>query len=142
MNETTEEYTKIDKSRYDGTCAGCGNKYQKDQAIYVCGGKYFDSAKCVELVFTGAREKGKNTQEGSKREDKAQVSSTPRVRCPLTQRWHDDAEMITVYTRDHEPMRISQFAADVITVQYWAKVEGLWTVPRKGAEKPTEEAKA
>jgi len=109
----------------------------------VCNGKYFDSVKCVELVFTGATEKGKNnsTPEGSKKEDKAQVSSTPRVRCPLTQRFHADDEMITVYTRDHEPMRISQLAADIITVQYWAKTEGLWTVPRKSVEKPKEEAK-
>ena len=79
-----EEWTKIDKSRYDGTCAGCGNKYLKDTPIYVCGNKYFDSVRCVQLVFTGAVEKVK---EGSKREDTTQGSSsssqtsTPLVQC-------------------------------------------------------------
>jgi hypothetical protein len=139
VNKTTEEWTKIDKSRYDGTCAGCGNKYAKDDPIYVCGGKYFCSTRCVGLVFTGAVEKGKkeDTTQGS-----SSSSSTPKVRCPLTQRFHPESEMVTVYTREHLPLRVSQLAVDMITVQYWAKVEGLWTVPRKGAEKPAEEAKA
>jgi len=146
----TEEWTKIDKSRYDGTCAGCGNRYAKDDPIYVCGNKYFDSVKCVNMVFTGATEKPRKegatggVSSNANKEDKTQVSQTVRVRCPLTQRFHPENEMITVYTRDHEPMRISQLAADLITVQYWAKCEGLWTVPRKMKkdDEPVPEAKA
>ena len=96
-------------------------------------------------------ERGKPTEErlaeaptATRNDNKPPLSQTPKVRCPLTQRWHTDAEMITVYARDHEPIRISQFAADVITVQYWAKVQGLWTIPRP-TPKPTkdvQEAKA
>ena len=60
------------------------------------------------------------------------------VKCPLTGRFFPEDEMVTVYNRGMESMRISRLAADIISVQYWAKIQGLWTVPNPKKYPPSQ----
>ena len=140
MSETIDEWTKIEKSRYDGTCAGCGNKYNTNDAIYVCNGKYFDSTKCVGLVYTGAVEKGK---EGSKKEEPSTPSSTPKavtlVRC---ENCGEQVDRVTHLIRDG-PVEIDLSLCDdclwLRRASWNLKLNKLWKPTPKNA--PVMEAK-
>lgn len=132
-----EEWTKIEKSRYDGTCAGCGNKYKTNDAIFVCNSKYFDSVKCVQLVYTGAVEKG----QGSKGE--STQASTPKavtlVRCENCGSMVDHVTHVIRIGKTEIDLNICD-DCDWLRVASWnLKMNGMWKPTPK--HEPYQEAK-
>jgi len=132
-----KEPTHLDAIKWPKKCATCGEMVDKT------GWLFEHSLYCEAHKPSVEGATGGGVSNASK-EDKA-LSSTAyvaKVRCPLTQRFFAESDMVTVYTHEHLPLRVSQLAVDIITVQYWAKIEGLWTVPRKAKETVPVEAKA
>ncbi len=123
-----EEPTHLDEIKWPKKCATCGDMVTASGWLYEHQ-LYCEAHKPVARTpATTDVPIDTTSRSNASKEDKAIIT---KVRCPLTQRFHPESEMVTVYTREHLPLRISQLAVDLITVQYWAKVEGLWTVPRK-----------
>jgi hypothetical protein len=118
--------------KYGGKCKDCGEAVPAGANAWI-DGKELHCLKC--------KPEGTSTEGGG---TTPQIQPTTRtvekVRCPIIQRFVPETEMVTVYTREHLPLRVSQLAVDIITAQYWAKVEGLWTVPRPAKNAITEAA--
>lgn len=134
----TDEWTRIEKSRYDGTCAGCGNKYAKDQAIFVCNGKYFDKVQCVELVYTGALEKGKSEQK--EQYSKESSSKIELVRCDNCGRMVPHVTHIIQIAAREIDMSICDDCEWLRVASWNLKLNGMWKPTPKYA--PIQEAKA